>query len=334
MLRSFFLMAILLTLLVGFCEPSPPKHFSIQPLAPGAWAAIHNDKGGYAISNAGIIDLGDKTLIFDAFINPDAAMELKAVAEQLTKHKVAFVINSHYHDDHVRGDQAFVSGASVVSTEWTRNEIEKTEPEEREWLKKNIQKQLEKAKQLAQRAPASEKEEDIMWLNYYESIAQSLPKLKMILPDITFRDSMWIHGSERSVLLLECHNGHTPSDAVMILPGEGIAFMGDLLFVDRHPWFGDGDPDSLKKHLQRFYADTSLKQFVPGHGTVAGKESLLTLIKYTTDLQQLASDAIQEGEADSIFTRSPVLPAYKTWWFGRFYADNLQVVYDKAKAKK
>ena len=50
--------------------------------------------------------------------------------------------------------------------------------------------------------------------------------------------------------------------------------MGDILFVDRHPWFGDGDPDSLKKHLLHFYNDTSLKKFVPGHGATAGKESL------------------------------------------------------------
>ena len=332
--RSFILMAILLLLLVGFREPSPPKNFLIQQLAPGAWAAIHNDKGGYAISNAGIVDLGDKTLVFDAFINPDAAMELKAVAEQLTKRKVTFVVNSHYHDDHVRGDQAFIPGASIISTEWTRNEIGKAEPEEREWLKKNIEKQVEKARRIAQVAPASEKEEDKMWLNYYESIAQSLPKLKMILPDVTFKDSMWIHGSKRSILLEECHNGHTPSDVVMILPGEGIAFMGDLLFVNRHPWFGDGDPDSLKNHLQNFYSDTSLKQFVPGHGPVAGKESLLTLIKYISDLQQIAADAIQKGEADTVFAKTSVLPSYKSWWFGRFFADNLQAVYREAKAKK
>jgi hypothetical protein len=38
---------------------------------------IQNDKGGHAICNAGIIDLGNKTLVFDAFINPDAAIELR-----------------------------------------------------------------------------------------------------------------------------------------------------------------------------------------------------------------------------------------------------------------
>ncbi|MFI5185959.1 MAG: MBL fold metallo-hydrolase [Chitinophagales bacterium] len=334
MIRSVVLIGILFLLAAGFHQPPPSKNFSIQQLAPGVWAAIQNDKGGHAISNAGIVDLGDRTLVFDAFINPDAAAELKQAAEQLTKHPVSFVINSHFHDDHIRGDQAFVPGASIISTEWTRNEMEKAEPEEREWARKNIKKQIEKAQQRLQVAKADEKEEDIMWLGYYEAISQSLPKLKMILPDITFKDSMWIHGSLRSVLLVECHDGHTGSDAVMILPKEGIAFMGDILFVNRHPWFGDGHPDSLKKHLQRFYADTSLKQFVPGHGAVAGKESLQRLIQYINDLQQAASDAVEKGVTDSVFEKSPVLAAYKNWWFGRFYSDNLEVVYEKAKKNK
>jgi hypothetical protein len=45
----------------------------------------------------------------------------------------------------------------------------------------------------------------------------------------------------------------------MELPAEGIVFMGDLLFVHRHPWLGDGDPGSWKKHLERFIADPVFK---------------------------------------------------------------------------
>jgi len=303
-------------------------------LAPGVWAAIQNDKGGHAISNAGIIDLGEKTLVFDAFINPDAAAELKLVAEDLTKHRVSFVINSHFHDDHIRGNQAFVPGASIISTEWTRKEMERVEPEEREWARKNIAAQIEKAKKSVQRATGEEREEEVMWLGYYEAISQSLPNLKMVLPEITFKDSMWIRGSVRSVEIIECHGGHTASDAILILPQEGIAFMGDVLFVNRHPWFGDGQPDSLKSLLHRFYKDSSLKQFVPGHGPVAGREALQTLMNYISDLQEMASAAASRREPDSLFAKTPVPASYRNWWFGRFYPDNLSTLYDNAKDKK
>lgn len=44
-------------------------------VADGIFAAIHNNEGGYAICNAGIIDLGDKTIVIDPFISPTAASQ-------------------------------------------------------------------------------------------------------------------------------------------------------------------------------------------------------------------------------------------------------------------
>lgn len=334
MVKTYLAATFIIVFVLAFRKPEQASgNFSIKQLAPGVWAALQNDKGGHAISNAGIVDLGNKTLVFDAFINPDAAIELRQVAEQLTKHKVSFVVNSHFHDDHIRGTQAFVPGALVISTEWTKNEIQKTEPDEQAWAKKNISARLDKARQQLQSASPEEKEEAAMWLGYFEAISQSLPKLKTVLPDVTFKDSMWIHGSKKSLLLLECKNGHTGSDVVMILPKEGIAFMGDLLFVQRHPWLSDGDADSWKRHLEHFSADTSLKQFVPGHGPIAGKEALHDMIYYIGDLQQMAVQAVHSREPDSIFIKRSVPPQYKTWWYGRFYPANLDFVYARARGK-
>jgi len=316
---------------VAFRPAPTATNFIVQPLAPGVWACIHNDKGGHAISNAGIVDLGNKTLVFDAFINPDAATELRQTAEKLTGHPVSFVVNSHFHDDHIRGDQAFDAGTCIISSEWTKNEMQKAEPEERDWAAKHIQERIEKAKQQLNEAPAKEKAEDIMWLGYYEAIAQSLPKLKMVLPNVTFTDTLWIHGSKRSLVLVECKNGHTGSDVVMLLPKEKIAFLGDLLFVQRHPWLGDGDADSWKRYLENFYADTSLEQFVPGHGPVAGKEAVQALVYYINDLQQMAKQAIQNGEPDSIFVKTAVPARYANWWYGRFYSGNLEFLYGRMK---
>jgi glyoxylase-like metal-dependent hydrolase (beta-lactamase superfamily II) len=120
----------------------------------------------------------------------------------------------------------------------------------------------------------------------------------------------------------------------MILPNEGIAFMGDLLFVQRHPWFSDGDADGWKRHLEHFNADTSLKQFVPGHGPVAGKEAVQDLIHYINDLEQMAVQAVRNREPDSVFLKRTVLPQYKNWWYSRFYAANLGFVYGKARGNK
>jgi glyoxylase-like metal-dependent hydrolase (beta-lactamase superfamily II) len=178
-----------------------------------------------------------------------------------------------------------------------------------------------------------EKEELAMWIGYYEGIVVSGPLLKTTLPDLTFNDSLWIHGSQRSVELVECKNGHTPSDLIMLLPKEGIVFMGDLLFVNRHPWFGDGSPQSWQSHLERMEADPNYSRYVPGHGPVGGKKEIDLLISYMKDLRQLVSSGIHKGLPDSVIIKSDIPGAYKDWWFGRFYQPNLEFLCSELRKK-
>jgi hypothetical protein len=50
-----------------FQPPPASPHFSLQPLAAGVYACIHQPGGG-AYSNAGIIDLGERTLEKNKYI--------------------------------------------------------------------------------------------------------------------------------------------------------------------------------------------------------------------------------------------------------------------------
>ncbi|HYK44878.1 MAG TPA: MBL fold metallo-hydrolase, partial [Parafilimonas sp.] len=170
------------------------KHFTIQKLAHGVYAAIATN-GGYAICNAGIVDLGDATLIFDPFMTPEAADDLKKAAEQLTGHAVKYVVNSHFHNDHIGGDQVF-TGAALISTTRTRELIAEYQPQEIEDDKLNASASLEKTRnEDTSTMTPHQREEHTMWTGYYAALATSSNFLKIILPDITFTDSLTIHGS-------------------------------------------------------------------------------------------------------------------------------------------
>src|SRR5690606_7896733 len=112
-------------------------NFRIQELAPGVWVALHNDNYGKAICNAGIIDLGSHTLVFDPFMNPQAASELKQEARRLTRKPVSFVVNSHHHHDHTRGNQVFLPNARIISSAITRARMATVHPEEQEWERRH-----------------------------------------------------------------------------------------------------------------------------------------------------------------------------------------------------
>ena len=74
------------------------RHFELVQLTDGVYAAIHK-KGGHAICNAGVIDLGTETLIFDTFMTPQAAEDLLKAVKSLELPSIKYVINSHHHND-------------------------------------------------------------------------------------------------------------------------------------------------------------------------------------------------------------------------------------------
>lgn len=297
-------------------------NFVIQQLAPGVWAAIHNDQYGKAICNAGIVDLGDKTLVFDPFMNLQAAEELKFAAEQLTGKPVTIVVNSHYHNDHIRGNQVFAPYANIISSNYTRNRIAEVEPETQKWERKHAPGLLKATRQMFSSASGVEKEELPLWIGYYEGMMECADDLKVTLPDIVFDDSLWILGSERHVKLMEFRDGHTGSDVILCLPEEKIAFVGDLLFVRRHPWMCDGKPESWQASLEKLYADKYIQTYVPGHGPVCEKAGVQDMYDYLTLVQSLADSAAEDSlQISTVQKNIPV--KYRGWYFGRFYQPNM-----------
>jgi glyoxylase-like metal-dependent hydrolase (beta-lactamase superfamily II) len=116
------------------------RHFNLSQAADGVYAAIHRD-GGWAIGNAGIVDLGGETVIFDTFMTPVAAEALREAAEQLTQQPVTYVVNSHYHNDHIWGNQVF-QDATLITTSLTRDLILTKGQEEYDWYRDNSAAQL------------------------------------------------------------------------------------------------------------------------------------------------------------------------------------------------
>ncbi len=266
-------------------------------------------------------------------MTPSAAMELREVARKLTRRNYAYVVNSHYHTDHIRGNQAFLPNATIVTSTTTRDQIERNEPGEQEWEKKHAPTLLAAVRKRMVNANETERSELPYWVGYYEGIIESSDQLFTALADQLFDDSLWIVGSKMSIKIVECKNGHTISDAVVLIPKHGIAFMGDLLCTDRHPWISDGDVDGWRNSLKLFYEDTLYNTYLPGHGKVSGKPSLKTLYNYLGDVKQL-SEAAQTDSAQSALMNKPIPDDYRSWLCGRFYHPNLQFLISTARAKR
>jgi glyoxylase-like metal-dependent hydrolase (beta-lactamase superfamily II) len=304
------------------------KHFRLQQLAEGVYAAIHRDGGG-AICNAGIVDLGDRTLIFDAFVAPQPAADLRAAAEALTGRPVDTVINSHEHNDHIWGNQAFGAETDILSTEETRRLILATRGiEDFDSFMANVEATLEAT--LAQLQAATEdvrRRELALWCDEFRSIAGAKPILRVRAPNLTFAGRMALHGAARSAELME-FAGHTASDVVLWLPQDGIAFMSDLLFVECHPYLGDGDPEAMLRALETVSA-LAPRLVVPGHGPVGTADNLVEIQQYVRTLDGLARQMAEAGEAEERIDTMPIPAPYADWLVASFFQANLHFLYQR-----
>ena len=316
--------------------PSESRHYKLQALADGVYAAIAKD-GGAAISNAGIIDLGPKSLVIDTFLTPTAAEALRRDAERLTG-KAPDVFLTHYHNDHIWGAQAFLPEARIIGTFKTRELIETAGKEEYDDYRAIAEDRLRDA--LAQQAAATSNVQRTaaeMWVGYFGGLVQDFPRLQVTLPTQLFNENMAVYGAEggRHVHLIESEGAHTGSDTVAYVPDAGVAFMGDLLFAGFHPYLGDGSPERWLEVL-RSIMDGSAEfskatQFIPGHGSVATKDDVQLLIDYIEDCKQIAR-RLKDAEGQDV-SNEPVPPKYASWGLARFFPANINFLM-KGAAKR
>jgi len=307
------------------------KPFILHSLAEGVFAAIAED-GGSAISNAGLIDLGGQVLVFDTFLTPQAALDLRRAATDMLGRIPNIVINSHYHNDHIWGNQVFVPEAQIVSSARTRDLIATAGVEEFQWYSANSAERLETIRAQYQNTNDEHQQKQLsMWIGYYEGLVEALPQLTVCMPGITFDKHLEIYGNKLTAELITFEGGHTASDTVLHLPQEGVIFMSDLLFVGCHPYLADGDPFqhlNALKELSRLNATC----FVPGHGPVGTSDDVKLMVAYIEQCLETAQTIVEEGHAYEEWIKElKIADHFQTWQLPQFYQTNIRFLCERLR---
>ncbi len=308
---------------------SASKHFTVQPLADGVFAAISRI-GGSADCNAGIVDLGGTCLVFDTFLTPSAAEDLCRAVKSFVEYRPDIVINSHYHNDHIWGNQVFAPPAHIVASRQTYELMLTEGKKEFEEETASAAETLAYCQNLVQKAETEERRSTgEMFVGLYEGLVQDLPRLVVRLPDIIYEGRLSFHGAKRSAELISYCNCHTGNDAVLFLPEDGIVFMSDLLFVGIHPYLPHGNPANLVKTLKEIL-DFKATRFVPGHGLVGGKPEINLNIDYVENCIETAQVLVGESKANKETISAMQVPErFKHWLAASFYQANLHFLCER-----
>ncbi len=304
------------------------RHFEVERLAPGVYAAIATT-GGFGLCNAGIVDLGDHTVVFDSMLSPMAGAALVKAAERCTGRRPDWVVNSHWHGDHIWGNSAFVDG-HIVSSRRVRDLILRKSRAQWQECRRDFPTELARLDAPESTVPPN----DRAWVRgWFQGVVESPRTHQIVPPDTTFTDELVLEGSKRSLRLITYGGGHSPSDVFGYLSEERILFAGDLSMVNLHPSVGDGYPQTWARILARIQR-LGVDRVVPGHGAAASGTVLADERRYLGDLQRTVADGRRRGASLQEVRASPVPKRYHAWGSSFFYPDNLARQYRLAAAHR
>jgi glyoxylase-like metal-dependent hydrolase (beta-lactamase superfamily II) len=285
------------------------EYFTVQEVAPQIWALIVKPGAPVpAVCNSAFLTLGDRVLVVDSHFTPRAAREAARIIKEVTGKKVHYLVNTHWHPDHVQGNSIYLAMfsdiTSIIAHSSTRREIGEKEVPSLQELRKSL---LEEREQLQQqlRSGRDDAGNDFTLetrravennLQQTEALYADIEKLEVTLPNLTFDRSLVLNSGDREVQLLYFGRGHTAGDIVVFLPQEGVLITGDLL-TNGIPFMRDAFPLEWSTTLAGA-EKLNFKQVIPGHGPIQqGKERLQTLRTLLDDLVMAVRAEVNAGKS-------------------------------------
>ena len=245
-LRSSFGQAMLLVVLACMLSQALPAAAQPAPLradvvAPGIWALVGPIGGPTRDNHAlnatyGVVATDEGTILIDSGASVQGAKLLGAMAQQLTGKPVRWVINTgSQHHRWLGNDHLQKAGAQVIAHQRT------------------VQ---------SQRAGAAAQMAELQSV-----LGDRLEGTRPLYADRLLdgaRSALSLGGQR--IEMLDLGDAHFPGDTVVWLPAAGVAFTGDLVYVERLLSLAPAsNGPSWLAAFERFVA-LSPVHVVPGHG--------------------------------------------------------------------
>ena len=278
-------------------------------LAEGVYAIEHSGhrQDGLFSGNTTVIIGSRQVLVVDSPYLPSVTRDDIAQIRQWTDTPVTFLINTHFHNDHNLGNGLYLAAfpaLTIIAHSETKKSMDMFGPSSAmrmERTNNRLQEMLEKGKGPDSRVLTSEERAYIKaLLDARLPLTAELKKTKFQSATMTFAHDFTIDLGDREVQIKFLGKGNTAGDAVIYLPKEKIAAVGDLVGYPI-PMANDGYPSEWIQTLQNL-GQLDIDELVPGHGPVLHDKTRIFLFRdlLKSAADQLNAKLIQLGPAMSL----------------------------------
>ena len=226
-------------LLLCMSVSAQPNEVEIKVTALGGSVYMLEGSGG----NLGASIGDDGIFLIDDQFAPLTPKILAALRE-IDEGPVRFVINTHYHFDHVGGNENMGEAGSVIVAH------------------DNIRKRMTTE----------------MFNRFMDKTFPPYPEAA--LPVVTFNDRVTVHLNGESATVYHVAQAHTDGDSIVHFPQSNVIHMGDIFFNKMYPFVDLDGGGTLQGMIAGAELGLSLARedtkFIAGHGQALGDVGELT----------------------------------------------------------
>ena len=254
----------------------PVEHVDISPSVVMA----ENPNG----SNITCIALDDGLVFVDAGLVTSIAADFRTAMEERFDRPTKYLVLTHGHVDHFFAMGAFADVEVVAASP-------------------------EKALFEQQLAIEWNEERKAMWAGVFPAFMDAFDTAEPFLPTIWVEGEQ-IFGSGEKTAVFATTGGHTTGSSYLWFPSERVLVGGDLVQVDKYPYFGDqtNDLSAWIRALKSWHA-MEPKAICPGHGRAVDRNYLRLEWEYFEALIAALTKLKAEGVPIEEAVVDPSLPA-------------------------
>lgn len=240
--------------------------------------------------NIGVSAGPDGLLIVDDEYAPLTG-RIRAAIAKFSKAPVRFVINTHWHPDHVGGNANLkAAGGIVIAQDNTREHI------------------------LAFIGNKNLRPDEMLTADH--------------LPIITFEKRTTLHFNSDDAEVIHIRPAHTDGDAIVFFRKANVIHTGDGFFHGFYPFIdvaAGGSIDGMIGFYDALYAMANADtKIIPGHGPLANREDVRVYQAMLKTVRERVWAAIEAGETiDSLIARKPLADLDPEWGGNLIKADGL-----------
>ncbi len=320
--------ALMLPVLLCAQPAKGRRNFKVEKVADGVYAVIRTEPASLWFNPNNVFIIGKRdVIVVDSNITSEHTREVLAELRKLTDKPVKYVVNTHWHEDHVIGNRVYrdaFPGVQFVGHRSTLTDLPTIGEANRKGSLQNgrgfvglLEGKLEKGENLAGQTLTEEERlgytSDIDLVSMYLSESKTFD---IILPTVLVDDRLDISQDKRRIEVRYLGRAHTGADLIVYLADERIAMTGDLT-VYPVPLVGSTSyPLEYGSTLEKLLA-LDAKVMIPGHGPVMRDHAYLrSMIGLLNSIKRQAEASAARGETLEQMRKSVDLDEFRTIFAG------------------